>query len=161
MGIFTMSDETWEKHASPWSVWSRMITLPFLALTIWSRVWIDWYAWVILGVLAIWLILNPKAFSKPKSTKNWASKAVMGERVWLNRKEVPIPKQHATMATILNLMNGCGLPFLVYGLYHLDFWISLLGVTIVYAGKMWFLDRMVWLFEDMKNKNETYQRWEY
>ena len=60
-----MTNETWEKHANPWSVWSRMITLPILVLAIWSRIWIGWYGWVIVGILVIWLILNPKAFKKP------------------------------------------------------------------------------------------------
>jgi hypothetical protein len=25
------------------------------------------------------------------------------------------------------------------------------GTVLVYAGKVWFLDRMVWLYEDMKD----------
>lgn len=65
-----MTDETWEKHANPCSVWTRMITLPFLVFAIWSRIWIDWYAWGIFGILVVWLVFNPKAFKKPKSTKN-------------------------------------------------------------------------------------------
>jgi hypothetical protein len=161
MGLFTMTNETWEKHANPWSVWSRMITLPILVLAIWSRIWIGWYGWVIVGILVIWLILNPKAFKKPNSTKNWASKAVLGERIWLNRKIISIPKGHSFMAILLNTINGSGLPFLIYGLYHFNFWITILGTIIIYAGKMWFLDRMVWLFEDMKNKHEEYNNWEY
>lgn len=156
-----MTNETWEKHANPWSVWSRMITLPILVLAIWSRIWIGWYGWVIVGILVIWLILNPKAFKKPNSTKNWASKAVLGERIWLNRKIISIPKGHSFMAILLNTINGSGLPFLIYGLYHFNFWITILGTIIIYAGKMWFLDRMVWLFEDMKNKHEEYNNWEY
>ena len=161
MGLFTITNETWEKHANPWSVWSRMITLPILVLAIWSRIWIGWYGWVIVGILVIWLILNPKAFKKPNSTKNWASKAVLGERIWLNRKIISIPKGHSFMAILLNTINGSGLPFLIYGLYHFNFWITILGTIIIYAGKMWFLDRMVWLFEDMKNKHEEYNNWEY
>jgi hypothetical protein len=161
MGLFKMTNETWEKHANPWSVWSRMMTLPFLVFAIWSRVWIGWYAWAIVGIIVIWLIFNPKAFKKPKSTKNWASKAVLGERIWLNRKIISIPKDHSFMAILLNIINGLGLPFLIYGLYHFNFWITILGIIIIYAGKMWFLDRMVWLFEDMKNKHEEYNNWEY
>ncbi|MFT6715511.1 MAG: hypothetical protein ACJA0Q_000138 [Saprospiraceae bacterium] len=161
MEFFSMTDKTWERHSNPWSVWTRMITLPFLVLTIWSRIWIDWYAWVILGLLVMWLVFNPKAFARPKSTKNWASKAVLGERVWLNRKKIGIPKDHAFMATLLNTLNGLGLPFLIYGLYNFDFWPTVLGTIIIYAGKMWFLDRMVWLFEDMKDKDDKYASWEY
>lgn len=65
------------------------------------------------------------------------------------------------MATLLNSINGLGLPFLIYGLYHFDFWITVLGTLLIYAGKMWFLDRMVWLFEDMKAQHDEYNNWEY
>jgi hypothetical protein len=33
------------------------------------------------------------------------------------------------------------------------------GAALVYAGKLWFLDRMVWLYADMKNATPTYRRW--
>jgi hypothetical protein len=34
-------------------------------------------------------------------------------------------------------------------------------MILIYAGKMWFLDRMVWLFENMKEKHKEYSNWEY
>ena len=40
-------------------------------------------------------------------------------------------------------------------------WGAILGITMAYLGKSWFLDRMVWLYEDMKNDNETYKSWDY
>ena len=41
--LFKMDDKTWERHVNPWSVWTRMMILPVLALVIWSRVWLGWY----------------------------------------------------------------------------------------------------------------------
>jgi hypothetical protein len=38
---------------------------------------------------------------------------------------------------------------------------AVLGVALAYLGKSWYLDRMVWLYEDMKEKNELYRSWEY
>ena len=32
----------------------------------------------------------------------------------------------------------------------LDVWPTLLGCALVYLAKLWFLDRMVWLYEEMK-----------
>jgi hypothetical protein len=123
--------------------------------------WLGWYALIPTGLIVFWLIINPKAFPKPKSTKNWASKAVLGERVWLNKKNIPIPKHHSRMAVLLNTINGLGLPFLSYGLYYFHCWATCFGIIIIYAGKLWFLDRMVWLYEDMKSQSERYQSWEY
>jgi hypothetical protein len=42
ISIFRMGEDTWERHANPWSVWSRTTVLPVLILAAWSRVWIGW-----------------------------------------------------------------------------------------------------------------------
>ncbi|CUH46203.1 hypothetical protein RUA4292_00368 [Ruegeria atlantica] len=48
--LMGMKDEIWLRHANPWSVWTRVLTpLPLLALAIWSREWIDNWAWVAVG----------------------------------------------------------------------------------------------------------------
>jgi hypothetical protein len=35
------------------------------------------------------------------------------------------------------------------------------GLPIAYCGKLWFIDRMVLLFEDAKARNPRYAAWEY
>ena len=159
--IFKMDDETWSRHANPWSVWTRFIILPVLALVIWSRAWLGWYSLIPIGAVLIWTWLNPRAFNKPKTTKHWSSKAVLGERVWIKRKDLPVPQHHLKAILVLNILTASGVPFLIWGLYTLRLWPTVLGVLLVYLGKMWFLDRMVWLFEDMKNASPEYQSWLY
>ena len=159
--IFNLNDETWMKHANPWSVWTRFLIFPLFALAIWSRVWLGWYCLVPIGAVILWTWLNPRAFGKPKTTKYWSSKAVFGERVWINRKEHPIPKHHSRAIIILNSITVSGLPFFIWGLHQLQVWPTLLGIVLVYVGKMWFLDRMVWLYEDMKKVSQEYKSWEY
>ncbi|MFW5697755.1 MAG: DUF6653 family protein [Fimbriimonadaceae bacterium] len=41
----------------------------------------------------------------------------------------------------------------------LQIWPTVLGTVVVYLGKMWFLDRMVWLYEEMSEKNSEYAAW--
>ncbi|MCA8931790.1 MAG: hypothetical protein KDA49_04945, partial [Rhodospirillaceae bacterium] len=43
-GAFRMDDATWARHASPWSVWTRVPIALLLVLAIWSRVWLGWWA---------------------------------------------------------------------------------------------------------------------
>ncbi|MCF2146032.1 hypothetical protein IQ276_006110 [Desmonostoc muscorum LEGE 12446] len=50
---------------------------------------------------------------------------------------------------------------LIWGLIELNSWITLLGFTLVTLGKLWFIDRMVWLYSDMKGVNQEYQSWLY
>jgi hypothetical protein len=74
-------------------------------------------------VLALaWNWLNPHAFSRPASTDNWASKAVLGERVWLNRDVVPVPAHHRRLPAILSIGSGIGLLFVIWGVVALAVW---------------------------------------
>jgi len=41
---FRMDEETWLRHANPWSVWTRLTALPLLVAAFWSREWVGWWA---------------------------------------------------------------------------------------------------------------------
>jgi hypothetical protein len=90
---------------------------------------------------------------------NWASRGVLGERVWLNRDAVPVPERHRVVPHVLNAVTAVGTVFTVWGLVTLAVWPTLLGSVLIYCGKLWFLDRMVWLYEDMAEQNEQYRKW--
>lgn len=159
--LMGMSDETWKRHANPWSVWTRFVILPFLALAIWSRIWFGWWCLVPIAILLFWTVINPRFFGKPETTDHWASKATFGERVWLNKAAINIPGHHIRAANILNMITALGLVPLIYGLLNYDLLAVLLGLCMVILGKLWFLDRMVWLFEEMKGKSKEYEAWLY
>ncbi|BCD98366.1 DUF6653 family protein [Marinagarivorans cellulosilyticus] len=145
--LFLSDDESWFKHANPWSVWSRFATLPFIVLSIWSRVWIGWYCLIPIVILAFWTWINPTLFSKPQNYNSWGSKAVLGERLFIKRKQAPIPDGHLSVIRILNVLQFLGGAVLVCGLWRLDISLTFHGVAYIYLTKMWFLDRMVWLYE--------------
>lgn len=156
---FSMSDEVWARHANPWSVWTRTTVLPLLILAIWSRVWLGWWSLGPVAAAVFWMWLNPRIFPKPRSTKNWASMSVFGERVWLNRKAVPVPDHHRVAPHLLNVLSAIGTLFVIWGLIALDPWPTLFGAVIIYFAKLWFLDRMVWLYRDMDAVDARYQAW--
>lgn len=159
--LMRMNDATWKRHASPWSVWTRFLILPLLVLAIWSRVWIGWWCFAPIALLILWTAVNPRAFPKPPSTHNWASKATFGERVWLNRKSVPIPKHHLRFSHALNAATASALIPLIYGLITREPLTTFLGLALIIVGKLWFLDRMVWLYQDMKDSDQDYASWLY
>ncbi|TWU58547.1 hypothetical protein Poly51_13260 [Rubripirellula tenax] len=154
-----MSDAVWQRHANPISGWTRVPVLPMLAMGIWSRIWLGWWALLPIAAILIWTWFNPRVFPIPASTDNWMSKGVLGERVWLNRNNISIPAHHARIAQILNALAGLGLIPFVVGLVQLDAWAVVGGTAIMMIAKLWFLDRMVWLFDDMKDKHVEYGRW--
>jgi Family of unknown function (DUF6653) len=155
----SMDDATWIRHANPWSVWTRATVLPLVILAIWSREWLGWLSVGPIVASVAWMWLNPRIFRRPESTDNWASRGVLGERVWLNRDRVPIPAHHRIAPHVLNCVTATGTIFVIWGLVALAIWPTLLGASLIYSGKLWFLDRMVWLYQDMIQAHEDYRAW--
>lgn len=159
---FNLTDDNWMKHANPWSVWTRYSVLPVIVIAFWSRVWIGWWCLIPGTAALLWVFLNPIVFNKPKSTRNWASKAVLGERVYLHRDKVDIPDIHKTpLYAILNFISFIGMVIAIWAIISSSIWGVVLGVALAYLGKSWYLDRMVWLYEMMKTKNSEYQKWDF
>ena len=117
---FKMNEETWLRHANPWSGWTRFTVLPLLILAIWSRVWLGWLSLFPIAIALLWTWFNPRIFPQPKSTNNWISRGVLGEKVWLNRDNFPVPEHHQKVPNLLNLVAASGLPFLILGLVNLE-----------------------------------------
>jgi len=160
VALMSMDDMTWKRHANPLSVWSRVITgLPVLLAAVWSIRSMGWWSIMIILPAFFWIWLNPRLFSPPQKTDNWASKVTFGERVWLNRTRVPIPKHHSRWAIFLSVVAGFGFIIAVIGAYHHLTFPTVSGGLISWFGKMWFCDRMVWLYEDTKNLNPEYKSW--
>ncbi|WP_420409052.1 DUF6653 family protein [Hoeflea sp.] len=145
-----MSEATWARHANPFSFWTRVPLLMALTLAIWSRVWIGWWCLLPIAALIIWTFVNPRAFAPPSHLDDWASRAVLGERYWLARKDRPIPAHHARAALILSALSALSLIPAVYGLWALNPWAAFLGAALASVFKLWFCDRMAWLTSDMQ-----------
>jgi len=161
--LFGLEGEAWMRHANPASVWTRFTVLSILALAIWSRDWIG--AWCLLGVvLAItWMFVNPLLFKAPKSTRNWASRTVLGERIWVDRNKVDLPEQFRSRAPslIANAYSTIGMGILAFGLADLNLLATVTGILITHGGKAWYLDRISLLFAEMKGSSGEYAAWDF
>ena len=160
--VFGLEGDAWMRHANPRSVWTRFTCLSLLALAIWSRDWIGWYSLIPIVTAMVWMLVNPRFFGVPTSTRNWASKSVFGERIWVDRTSVELSEQFRShVPNLANAYSCIGLALLAYGLIALQVWPVVAGIVIVHGAKLWYLDRMVLLFEDMKSRNTDYASWEY
>lgn len=153
--VFGLNDKRWLRHANPVSVYSRYTVLPLIMISVWSRVWIGRYFLIPLTLSFIWTFLNPRLFGEPESIDNWASKSVLGERIWKERCSYDIPRRRIVQICILNLIQVLGLPPLIWGLYSFNFWMSMTGFVLLTLAKSWFLDRMVRLFERHKEDKKV------
>ncbi len=146
--MMAMKDATWDKHANPWSGWSRASVLPLLALAAWSRVWIGWWALVPALAVLLWTWLNPRLFPAPVSINNWMSKGVMGERLWLAQRDGAAPTHHTSILRVLLIVVSLGSAMLLAGLVMLDLTLTMTGLAVAMLGKFWILDRMVWIYAE-------------
>ena len=159
---FGLEGDAWMRHANQLSVWTRFSCLSLIAIAVWSRDWIGWYSMIPIVLATVWMMVNPRVFGVPASTSNWASKSVFGERIWASRKAVEIPRPfQSRVPTLANAYSCVGLAFLTYGLVALNVGFVVAGIVVVHGGKLWYLDRMVLLFDDMKQHHPDYARWEY
>lgn len=157
--LFKMDDKAWERHANPWSVWTRIASLPILLLAIWSHVWLGIWVVVPIALVMLWLWFNPRLFPPPASTDTWSAKVTFGERVSMNRKTVPVPSHHVKVAHILIGISAIGFIVAIVGAVMNDLLLTVSGGLVAWFAKMWFCDRMVWLFDDMKDKHPPYAAW--
>jgi len=132
-----LSEKTWERHANPWSGWSRVLSMPLIALGLYVHNF-----WV-LGAAVVWLFINPVVFSKPQSIDNWMSRGVIGEQLYYSDGK----KFKRDLPTLLNVLN---IPVFILFIYF--GWEQQL-MAMIFAGlltmtiKFWFIDRMANLAE--------------
>ena len=158
---FGLSGDAWMRHANPASVWTRFAVLPMLVISIWSRDWIGWWCLVPTGLSIVWLVVNPRFFPEPASTRNWASKSVLGERIWTEGDRASFPSEfRSPVPTIATVFQGVGLAAIVYGLVVLDPVAAIGGTLFTQLAKLWYLDRMVLLFDALKSTDPEYASWE-
>ena len=160
--LFGLDGEKWMRHANPWSVWTRFAFLPMLAVAIWSREWIGWWCLVPVAAALVFMVVNPLLFAEPRSTRNWASQGVLGERIYADRDTVEIPPQfrRTRVPMVTYGLQLLGVACLAYGLAVADPVAVVAGLLIVQGSKAWFIDRMVLLFEDTKRTHPEYAAWD-
>jgi hypothetical protein len=141
-----MSDEMWKRHANPWSVWTRFAAIPAFMLAVWSRIWIGWWALLPVGLVVIWLYLNIFIFPPITTPKNWASKGIYGEKLWLSKRS-EIPEHYVRMQRWLIILGVIGMILIAWGLFQLHLWLSILGAVVLILAQLWRIDRFSTFYE--------------
>ena len=68
------------RHSNPWSAWTRWASTPLVLLPVWTRRWSH------AALVAGWLLVNPVIFPKPASDRRWATRAILGEELWIAQR---------------------------------------------------------------------------
>ena len=115
-----MTDEAWQRHANPWSVYTRFAAILAGVLAIWSRTWCGWWALVPVGLVIVWLRLNPHVFSAVREPRGWAAKGIYGEKLWLDEPAIVPPDCHSVLRWLI-IPGVAGSLLLVWGFPGLTF----------------------------------------
>jgi hypothetical protein len=54
--------------------------VPLVFMPIWNRSWRQG------AILGVWLIVNPVVFPEPEDDKAWATRAMLGEEMWIAKR---------------------------------------------------------------------------
>ena len=142
-----MTDEAWQRHANPWSVWTRFAAIPLMILAIWSREWLGWWCLAPIAVVVVWLWLNPHVFSPITTPKSWTARGIYGEKLWLQNRTL-ISADHRSVLRLLIGVGSAGLAILAFGLVTLQIWPTVFGATLVVLGQLWRIDRFGLLYDE-------------
>lgn len=142
-----MSDDTWRRHANPWSVWTRFGAIPLMILAVWSRDWIGWGCLAPIALVAAWLFLNTRVFAPIENPVAWSSRGIYGEGLWVSGTASVTP-EHRRLNRLLMAVGITGFLLIGYGLSALEIWPTLFGVTILTLGQLWRIDRFARLFDE-------------
>lgn len=65
-----------QRHAHPFSAWSRLLSTPLLLVPLWTR---RWWLYVPIGA---WFAVNPVITPPAHDTSSFATQAILGEESW-------------------------------------------------------------------------------
>ena len=75
-----LTRKVFARHSNPWSAWTRLFSAPLVFVPIWNRSWRQG------AILGAWLIVNPLVFPEPKDDEAWATRAMLGEEMWIAKR---------------------------------------------------------------------------
>jgi hypothetical protein len=84
------------RHANPWSAWTRWASTPLVLVPLWTRRWNH------AALVGAWLTANPVVFPKPTDDRAWATRAILGEELWITRR----PKDAALVVSAAASIAG-------------------------------------------------------
>ncbi|MFC7140230.1 DUF6653 family protein [Halosimplex aquaticum] len=126
----------WERHANPWSGWSRTLTLPALLYAVYHR------RWRLLAATVAFAVFNPVLFPKPDDGDAWMTKVVLAERYWRESGD------RLGALQLLNVGNGLATLCAVYAAARRDVGGATVAGALAMTLKFAFVAALVRRYED-------------
>lgn len=89
------------RHANPWSAWTRWLSAPLVLVPVWNRSWGQG------ALVGAWMAVNPVVFPEPADDTAFATRAMLGEEIWIEER----PKDAAMAANAVATAAAAGALF--------------------------------------------------
>ena len=131
-----------------------------LTLCLWSKLWLGVVAATLLCVAAlIAVVFGPRLFERAGDRITWARQVGFGEKIWLNRLVVPVPKDLSYRLTMLYLVFWSGAIVALWGGVSTLPILSVTGLLVAYSTQMVCFKKLIHLYRIMKDKYPLYRFW--
>ena len=98
MNTATLFGRAWKRHSKPLSVCTRLLSYPLVFVPFWNRGWKQ-------GVIvAAWFATSPVHFSEPENRGAWATRVVLGEKLWMAER----PLDSSMLINVTSAVLGAG-----------------------------------------------------
>lgn len=87
----TWQDRRWAGRSHPLCVYSRLAAAYFLVLCVYTYRWLSYDAIWPIGMCLFFLLINPFIFPAPRHDRAWATRAVLGQRLWRGLRQWDVP----------------------------------------------------------------------
>jgi hypothetical protein len=135
----TLIEKAWRRHSSPWSVWTRVLSFPLVFVPLWNRSWKQGAA------VAAWFAINPVLFPEPEDDSSWATRGVLGEKLWTAERPRDLLMLLGTVSAVL---GAGGLLFA----YKRRFWPMMLCASAAFPLLLWRIDRYAVYYEQHRRE---------
>lgn len=130
-----MKEDTWLKHSNPLSGWTRFAAVPVLMIAVWHR------NWLVVAAVSGFIAVNPFLFLPPARSDRWITRAVLGEKIYCSRKK------QFDFSFLLLVLVAVSFALALYGVILRQIHSAVSGTAGVIVFKLWYLDRMVKIYD--------------
>jgi Family of unknown function (DUF6653) len=148
------------KPAGAVATYAKIAAPVLITAALWSHVWVGTAASVALTLATVFFVVAiARIRRQTQSSRGWAVAVSFGERIWLNRLQIPIPGELNTKLTVLYLAFWTGTLVALSGGFTASVILTATGLIVTYAAMTVYFQNLVQLYRTMKEKEPLYRFW--
>lgn len=148
------------RPAGPLAVALKIVSPELLCALLWSHVWLGSALSISLAASAAALLLVVQRLSLTGGAGDtWPRHVGYGERIWLNRLILPVPRELGQRITVLYMVFWTGAAVALYGSASASIVLTLTGLAVAHSAQFACFRSLVALYRAMRKNAPLYRFW--